>query len=295
MKNSTLLLFASVLFIFCSCNNDTDNNKEEEVYVPVSVTSDWYRVGYVNPKTYVIEEPTSSQGNVSYMIIGDDKAIMFDTGSGENQYVNGTKIKHITDQLTQLPKTLLLSHFHFDHNQNIAEFSNVGFPDIPFLRQAVDVNNVYDFTSEDLFIGNFPGQVQVDEWLPIETDIDLGNRVIQLINIPGHTKESVAIIDKTNKMAFLGDYLYNGALFLFDVDDVVVYKETVNELLALLDSSYKLYGAHGTPEIPYSKLEKLSNFLTCIIDNTCQGDPTTLWGYNVEVYSFDGMQLVLFL
>lgn len=127
---------------------------------------------------------------------------MFYTDSGENQAVNGFKIKPIINQLTQIYTTLLMSYFHFDHNQNIVEFNTVGFPYLPFLRQSVTINDAYNFTSKYLFLGNSPSQIQVNKWYSINIDIDLGNNIIQLINIPGQTNESQAIIDKTNKMPF---------------------------------------------------------------------------------------------
>lgn len=291
MKKNILFKISIFSLLLITCGNDDDT--ETEVDKIVTIESDWFDVDHLSPKTYIVKEPKSSQGNVSYLLMGDTKAIMFDTGSGENQAVNGLKIKPIIDQLTQLPTTLLLSHFHFDHNQNISEFSTVGFPDLPFLRQSA-TNNVYNFTKEDLFIGSNPSQVQVDEWLPVNTDIDLGNRTIQLINIPGHTKESVVIVDKTNKMAFLGDYLYNGSLFLFDNNDLVTYKESVDFLISTLDKDYKLYGAHGTPEVSYAKLEKLKNFLVCIENKECQSTATEIWGYNVLVYKYESMEIVVF-
>jgi glyoxylase-like metal-dependent hydrolase (beta-lactamase superfamily II) len=293
MKKNTIFKLSIFFMLFTACNKENDV-VTQETYVPVIINSDWFSVSYVNPKTYSLEETQSSEQNVSYMILGDSKSIVFDTGSGENQPINGFKIKPIIDQLSQLPKTLLLSHFHFDHNQNISEFDFVGFPNLPFLRQSVTSNNIYNFTDEDLFLGSYPSQVQVNEWYPINTDIDLGNRIIQLVNIPGHTNESIAIIDKTNKMAFLGDYLYNGSLFLFDNNDITIYKESVNYLLSILDDDYKLFGAHGTPEIEYDKLGKLNAFLVCIESNNCESTATNLWGNDVLVYEYEDMEIVIF-
>lgn len=128
----------------------------------------------------------------------------------------------------------------------------------------------------------------------MNTDIDLGNRIIQLVNIPGHTNESIAIIDKTNKMAFLGDYLYNGTLFLFDNNDLTVYKESVEYLISILNDDYKLFGAHGTPEIEFGKLEKLKTFLDCIESDNCHPTSTNLWGYDVLVYEYNNMQILVF-
>lgn len=295
MKTSSKLLFTTLFFtLLNACHKDKDDAVIDTSYTPVTVESDWFDVDYILPKTYSIFEPQSSQQNASYILLGDSKAIMFDTGSGENDAVNGLKIKPIIDQITELPTTLILSHFHFDHNQNIGEFDSVAFPDLSFLRESVTETDVYNFTSEDLFLGNFPSSVQVTDWYPVNTDIDLGNRIIQLVNIPGHTDESVALIDKTNKLAFLGDFLYNGALFAFNNEDISSYKESVEHLISILPNDYKLYGAHGTPEIAYNQLEKLDQFLNCILTENCPPAPTVLWGYNVLVYSYQDMQLVLF-
>lgn len=109
-----------------SCQNEQPNIHE---YEPVKLASDWFKVSYLGERIYSIEEPKSSQGNVSYLIIGDDRALMFDTGCGENEVKGNYKIKYILDKITPLPVTLIQSHFHFDHNQNIHEFERIAFPD----------------------------------------------------------------------------------------------------------------------------------------------------------------------
>ena len=159
-----------------SCKKD---NSDKQDYEPVTVHSEWFEVDYLGDRIYCIEEPKSSQGNVSYLILGDSRAIMFDTGCGENEEVQGSRIKHIIDQITSLPVTLIQSHFHFDHNQNIHEFERIGFPDLTALRDRVSEEGLFRFTLEDLFEGDYLSEITVDVWFPMETDIDLGGRVIQ--------------------------------------------------------------------------------------------------------------------
>lgn len=289
-KNFIHISFFVLLILSCTKSNDNeiinDDNK--------STKEDWYKVTSIVNNTYSIEEPKSSQGNVSYLIEGNSKAFMFDTGSGENVGFKGTKIQYQIKELTNLPTTLLLSHFHFDHNQNINEFNNIAFPEISFLKNNT-VNNIYTFSSKELFSGSFPSSVTVDEWLPINTDIDLGNRIIQLVNLPGHTKESIVIIDKTNKLVFLGDYLYNGSLFLFDKNDITVYKQSVDYLISNLGTSYRLFGAHGTPEVSFSKLKELQEVLICIQNDQCASVSQTVWGYNTLFYEYKNMKIRIFL
>ena len=291
-------LYFSCILCLSACKKEEiaiNSSPEEVEYVIVEMESDWFDVSYVEPKTYVIEEPMSTEGNVSYLILGNDRAIMFDTGTDESPLVEGSKIEHIIDKLSPLPVTLLLSHFHYDHNQNIAEFDWLAFPDIPLLQSQMGANSIYNFTNEDLIVGNYPSEVLVDEWLPVNTNIDLGDRIIQLVNIPGHSDESIAIIDKTNKLAFMGDFLYNGELFLFNLNDLESYEESVDYLISILDSEYKLFGAHGTPEVSFEKLQRLKDFLECINNGTCQGVYTFIFGLPILQYSYEGMIIDIFL
>lgn len=282
----------ALLFLLFSCS---DNGKTEDK--PDDSTEkkpEWFDISKINDKTYILSEPKSSQGNAIYLIVGSERAIMFDTGSGENRAYQGSKVQYEIEEITELPVTLLLSHFHFDHNQNLAEFENVAFPDLNFLKEKAQ-NNVYKFSSSELFSGTYPSEVTVDEWWPLNTPIDLGGYAIEIINIPGHTSESVAIVDRQNKTAFLGDYLYNGALFLFSENDIPIYKQSVELLMNTLDDDFTLYGAHGTPQVSFSKLQELDDFLDCIMDNTCESTSTTVWGYDALYYKHGSMELLVFL
>jgi len=274
-----------------SCQNEQPDIQD---YEPVKVTSDWFKVSYLGQRIYSIEEPKSSQGNVSYLILGDDSALMLDTGCGENEVKGNYKIKYIIDQITSLPVTLIMSHFHFDHNQNIHEFERIGFPDLPILRDRVGVEGLFQFTQDDLFEGDYPSEIMVDEWFPLDTDIDLGGQVIQLLHVPGHSDESVAIRIPSSKMILLGDFLYNGALFLFRNDDIAVYQQTVDHLLSLLSDEYRLFGAHGDPEIEFGQLQKLDDFLACIEEGTCQFTEQTVWGITAHIYKYQDMHLLVF-
>ena len=285
----TILLFNSSCFT--SCQKKQAGNKE---YEPVKVVSDWFDVNYLGDRVYCIEEPESSQGNVSYLIVGDNSALMFDTGCGENEVKGNYKIKYIIDKITSLPVTLILSHFHFDHNQNIHEFEWIAFPYLPELRERVSPEGQFQFSQEDLFEGDYPSAIRVDEWFPLETDIDLGGQMIQLVHVPGHSDESVAIMIPSAGMMLLGDFLYNGALFLFHNDDLLVYQQTVEHLLSLLSDDYRLFGAHGKPEIEFEQLLTLEDFLKCIGEGDCAYEERNVWGRSAHFYTYKDMRLLVF-
>lgn len=287
----TIACFMFSLSLVASCQKNQPGKQE---YEPVKISSDWFDINYLGNRIYSIEEPKSSQGNVSYLILGDDRALMFDTGCGENEVKGDYKIKYIIDKITTLPVTLIQSHFHFDHNQNIHEFDHIAFPDLRDLRDRVSEEGLFRFTQEDLFEGAYPSQITVDEWFPLDTDIDLGGQVIQLVHVPGHSHESVAILNESSKVALLGDFLYNGALFLFHNDDLMVYQQTVDQLLSLLSDDYRLFGAHGDPEIKFGQLQKLDDFLSCIEEGTCEYTEQTVWGIPAHIYKYQDMHLLVF-
>ncbi len=289
-----LHIIAYLFFSFLLESSCQKENTGKQEYEPVKIQSEWFDVEYLGDRIYSIAEPRSSQGNVSYLILGDQRAIMFDTGCGENEVRGDYKIRYLIEKITTLPLTLLQSHFHFDHNQNIHEFDRIAFPDLPFLRERVSGDGLFQFTPEDLFEGDYPAKITVDEWLPMDIAIDLGGRSIQLVHVPGHSDESVALVAPSSKIILLGDFLYNGALFLFHNDDLAVYQQTVDHLNDLLSPDYRLFGAHGEPEIEFGQLQKLDNFLSCIDAGNCPYTERTVWGIPAHIYKYMNMNLLVF-
>jgi len=279
------------LSLLGSCHKERSDQQE---YEPVKVVSEWFDVKYLGGRVYSIAEPESSQGNVSYLIVGDKRALMFDTGCGENEVKGNYKIKYILDKITTLPVTLLQSHFHFDHNQNIHEFEWIAFPALSELRERVSPEGQFQFSQEDLFEGVYPSKITVDEWFPLETDIDLGGQIIQLVHVPGHSDESVAIMIPSAGMMLLGDFLYNGTLFLFHNDDLQVYQQTVDHLRSLISDDYRLFGAHGKPGIEFEQLLTLEDFLNCIGEGDCAFEERTVWGRPAHIYTYQDMHILVF-
>lgn len=262
-------LYMALVLVVPACTDSKDDDDPEE-------TENWYTVTDIDESTWIFSESRSSQANVSYLIAGSERAIMLDGGTGENKGQEGSKMMYKIKETTKLPVTLLLSHFHFDHNQNISEFEQVAFPELDFLKTAADEEDVYHFTQDDLFVGTIPSAVKVTEWLPLESDIDLGGRYIQLVNLPGHTDESVVMIDYERKLVFMGDFMYNGTLFVFDENDLEPYITSIEKLLTLVDDSFVFFGAHGRPGVSYQRLNYALGLLECITTSDCFEESTVV-------------------
>ena len=85
----------------------------------VDVDSDWFEVWEAGDRVLAIYEPKQWQEVISCLVLGTDRALLFDTGMGI------ASISDVVARLTDLPVTVVNSHSHLDHVGGNAEFSSV--------------------------------------------------------------------------------------------------------------------------------------------------------------------------
>jgi glyoxylase-like metal-dependent hydrolase (beta-lactamase superfamily II) len=211
---------------------------------------DWFAVERLDEQTVAIGEPGYWQFPVSYLILGEDRALLFDSGSGRRD------IRPVVEALTGRPVTVTFSHPHFDHVGNHRCFDQIAMFDHPALRQRVVDGHFTPSLGQHLKLGR--PRFEVDEWWAAGETVDLGNRTLEVLHIPGHSPESMALIDRERGQLFLGDFLYNYELYVEDLDE---YLGSSEALLSETEGSETLFGAHGEPRMPYSRLEQLNEVL----------------------------------
>lgn len=240
MKLLKILLLTIISIYFISCEN---------------IGSDWYQIEEIDSNTFIISEPYSSQGNSCFLIIGDDKAFLIDAGSGENKKES---IYKTASKLTNKPITLILSHFHFDHIGFIDDFDRIAIADeqIPDKKQFTE-NSLILSKRETLYQDSI--LIKIAYQIETRKDLDLGNRKIQIINTPGHSTNSITVIDNDNKYLFAGDLIYNGLLLIDNLDS---YLNSIDLILSITSDNYKIYGAHGKPDVKYNKLVEIKQAIT---------------------------------
>ena len=69
----------------------------------------WFEVYKVVPGVFAIYEPHQAEEVISYLIVGNKQALLFDTGMGIGD------IRRVTSKLTSRPVVVLNSHTHNDH------------------------------------------------------------------------------------------------------------------------------------------------------------------------------------
>jgi glyoxylase-like metal-dependent hydrolase (beta-lactamase superfamily II) len=202
---------------------------------------DYFLLEEIDPTTLAIGEPRYYQGNYSYLIIGRERALLFDAGTGTRDIVP------VVRSLTALPVTVIPSHLHFDHVGALGRLDRTALLDAPALRARMHDSRLtlkrYEFLGflEDLA----PPTFRVDEWRAADSTIDLGERRIRVLSTPGHTPTSVSLFDEQRHQLFVGDFLYPGALYAFlPGASRGAYLATARRLLAMIDPGTRIFTAH---------------------------------------------------
>ncbi len=141
-----------------------------------------------------------------FVLMGETTALLIDTGAREDSLK--FPLHHVVDSLMHLfyaekfSKIELIvahTHAHGDHHAGDSQF--IGRVNVKVV--GLSLPEVKSFFT----ISDWPNQIQ---------KYDLGQRVIDLIPIPGHEKTSLAFYDRETGFLFSGDTFYPGRLYVND-------------------------------------------------------------------------------
>ena len=257
----------------------------------------WYEVYRVRPGVFAIYEPHQYEEVISYLIVGSQRALLFDTGLGMGN------LCAVVTALTSLPITVLNSHTHFDHIGSNWQFDSILSPNIPFARrnaEGASHNQVSDAVLPERFCGDLPPGFRPDEYLihPFQVSgfvkdnqtIDIGGRSLEVVLTPGHTPDSLCLVDHMNRILFVGDTFYPGPIYLYVPEtDVVAYEDSVDRLATLVPQLDLILTSHNLPVSRPEMLLRLSDAFRQLRTGKAQ---FTASGTQRE-YIFDGFSLLL--
>ena len=202
---------------------------------------DYFVIETLDATTFAIGEPLYYQGNYSYLIIGEQRAVLFDAGTGLKDIVP------VVRSLTNLPVTVIASHLHFDHVGALGRFDRTAVLDDRSLRERASNSRLtlrrYEFLgfADRLATPTF----RVDEWWAPDSRIDLGGRRLTVLATPGHTPTSVSLYDANRHQLFAGDFIYPGYLYAFlPGASRSAYHATATRLLTLINPASQILAAH---------------------------------------------------
>jgi glyoxylase-like metal-dependent hydrolase (beta-lactamase superfamily II) len=276
---NTCLLVVSIMAVACDAPApalSVDNYSCDSVPRPENAkltlsaaADDWYQVYESADGVYSIVEAFQIQETISHLIVGDERALLFDTGIGL------LPLKPVIERITDLPVTVLNSHTHYDHVGGNWEFSSILAIDSDYTRAnmaGLDDDKIGGDFVPEAFCKGVPDGVDISSFYTkpwkasryVEDGeiIDLGGRQLEVLHVPGHTPDAVALLDAENRLLFTGDSWYDASLWLFaretNLDD---YEASISRLVELEENADFILGAHNEARLDAGKLMILQGAL----------------------------------
>ncbi|QRY78257.1 MBL fold metallo-hydrolase [Pseudomonas sp. PDNC002] len=189
---------------------------------------------------YAIGEPNYYQKNYSYLLVGKEQALMFDSGANQKE-----DITQVARTITDKPLSVLPSHLHFDHLGGLHNFQSIFLLDSPFTRKFKGSDGLYH-VPEPVYLGNIDHMTlppfKVARLVKPNEVIDLGGLKVRLLSMPGHTPDEVALYDEAHNILLSGDHLYPSWLLAGNLKD---YVASLSATLKVINPQTTLYGAHA--------------------------------------------------
>ncbi|HOL40102.1 MAG TPA: MBL fold metallo-hydrolase [Dictyoglomaceae bacterium] len=216
--------------------------------------TDEYKATLVEPKVWHISDYREDS---MYLIEGIKRAILFDTGMGTGN------LKGFLEGLTEKPIEVVISHAHWDH-----------------IMQANLFDKVYMSPKDQELIKIFDIKIDYSNFIDIkEGDIfDLGDRILEVIETPGHTPGSIVLLDEKNKLLFSGDAVGAGHVWMHlpGCAPLKAYLETLKKLEGRLNKYEKIYNGHLAQKdckpVPNSYILDLIKAVEKVISGELKGE-----------------------
>ena len=210
-----------------------------------------------------------------YVVEGEERALVVDTGLG---YQN---LKHYVATITSKPLLVVNTHAHPDHAGG-----NHVFDQVHIHRDELETLNYY--TSEPVMLDTFmrfvkrkmpdhlrdknktlPALITIDEGF----QFDLGNRILDVIHIPGHSPGSIALYDRQSASLFTGDmanpHLWMQIKYAGSMEE---WLQSINKLRTYRYPVQQLLPGHGDPLAP-SHLDVLHTAAEKLLAGDCPITP----------------------
>jgi hydroxyacylglutathione hydrolase len=161
------------------------------------------------------------EANLLYLLIGNDKALLIDSGATDDPRLTSELTALVGRYLTRpegsrLPLVVAHTHGHQDHRAGDAAFA------------ALPLTTVVPPEGEGMrrFFG-------FEQWPEDQPKFDLGGREVIVVPTPGHHEDHVVFVDARTRLMFSGDFYLPGRL---RVQDIEAYRASVRNVAELVNA-----------------------------------------------------------
>lgn len=213
----------------------------------------WFTIDQIDEKTHIISEYRHWEETHCYLLEGNDRALLIDTGLGICDI--SEEVKTLTDK----PVTAVATHIHWDHIGGHRYYSdfyaheaelNWLAGEFPLNMQTIrgmvvdrcELPQGYDVGTYGFFQGT-PTRVLHDGDV-----IDLGGGEITALHTPGHSPGHMCFWEAATGYLFTGDLVYKDTLFAYyPSTDPQAYLQSLEKVAAL--PVKRVFPAHHTLDI----------------------------------------------
>lgn len=244
----------------------------------------YLEIDQLDEHSWVISEGKGNGRTHCYLLEGENKAILIDTGLG---LVNMKKIvKSLTDKHVQIINT----HGHLDHISKNYQFDKafIHSNDHDLVKLHLNHELRYEFHKSRYLRKQFPKWLVNSyffkqylrplwyipkackfEFIDSQQTIDLGNRCLKIIETPGHTQGCICILDTSRNWLFTGDMICEKGVLLNleESTSINIFLKSMEILKEISPSVYALYPGHQKYPLEISYIKDYIDCANEIIQN----------------------------
>jgi glyoxylase-like metal-dependent hydrolase (beta-lactamase superfamily II) len=228
----------------------------------VSIPSQqWFQVYQVRSNVFAIYEPYHWEETISYLVIGSKHSLLIDTGMGIGNIHQ--VIKPLIPSSTSLK--VINTHTHHDHIGDNWRFSEIllgvhsefaehnAQGSIEEAQNELQPGMIWEkYLPKDFNPKKYHSHpFQIKEYVKEGDQIDLGQgQELQIISTPGHSPDSISLLDNKERLLFVGDAFYQGPILLYrpetNLQDYLISLEKLAKISTTVDL---ILPGHNMPNV----------------------------------------------
>ncbi len=256
----------------------------------------YYSVERITPSTLKISE----QDMLSmYLVMGSERACLIDTGYGLGDLTG------LIASLTDLPVTVVNTHGHVDHTLGNHLFSCalMNRADARLYEQHTSPEEVRGMLNSEegrrlLHLAKTDDEINrldADSFKPCPVKalrdgdfLNLGNKKLEVMLMPGHTAGSIILIDRSERVVYSGDAIIEHPwLFLDESLSPQVYLDSLKRAKKHLEGIELIYNGHfAWHPMKVADIDGMIDGMQSIIDGKAEGVPFTNFAGSGLEYTF---------
>lgn len=272
-------------------------------YEKVEQPDQWFEVYRISDGVYAIYEDGQFEEVISYLVLGERRAALIDTGNGIGD------IKKLVQGLTDLPILVVNTHTHGDHIGGNHQFEEVYVFESDFSRERAEKGQTKEqmgnYLEDDMIWKSFPDYFDkklwriypfdVTRWLEDGDEIDLGGRTLEVIHTPGHSPDSICLLDRENRIFWTGDTFYPAPIYIYSpTTSLDEFIDSFAKMVELMPNYDTVIPSHNEPTIEKHLIKECYEAAKSIRDGTA-GEYTegTAAGIKVHRYDYERFNLIV--